>query len=86
MIKINRIKKKKTSKNFFTTTLTKIHILTTSLFATMFGCIMSVQYGFLNAILSKKMVQLMSKESKIFKKDDSNINAAYVKKLKQELV
>ena len=52
----------------------------------MFGCIMSVQYGFLNAILSKKMVQLMSKESKIFKKDDSNINAAYVKELKQELV
>lgn len=72
--------------NFIMITLTRQHILMISLLAIMYGYIMCVQFGFLNAIFSKKMVLLMWEELKTLRKKDTNINALFVKKLKVEPV
>jgi hypothetical protein len=61
-------------------TLIKIHIQMINQIATMYGYIMFALSGFHNVILNKKMDQLISKESKIYKREDLSINVQFAKK------
>lgn len=86
--KIKLIHKRADNKkiNFIMIISIRLPILQTNHHVIMYGYIMSVQYGYLNVILNKKMVQSILKEFKILIKEDLNINVLYVKKLNLVLV
>ena len=66
------------------TILINLHIRTANLHVIMFGYIMYVRFGCLNAILNKRMGQLISKAFKIFRREDTSMSASFVKRSKVE--